>query len=92
MKLGNYKGKKVTEPDFRKKFLIWRYSRKGLKISPKFLFKNGSNDFFGIWPEISTKYDLQFEWNLVFRKVYKLEMFDLEIVQKLPKLRFLAIF
>ena len=35
MKLGDYKGRKVTEPDFWKKFLIWRYSRKGLQISPK---------------------------------------------------------
>ena len=23
--------------------------------------KNGSNDFFCFWPEVSTKYDLQFE-------------------------------
>ena len=35
MKLGDYKGRKVTEPDFWKKFVIWRYSRKGLQISPK---------------------------------------------------------
>ena len=34
MKLGNYKGRKVTEPDFWK-FLIWRYLRKGPQISPK---------------------------------------------------------
>ena len=25
----------MTEPDFRKKLLIWRYSQKGLQISPK---------------------------------------------------------
>ena len=35
IKLGDYKGRKVTEPDFWKKFLIWRYSRKRLQISPK---------------------------------------------------------
>ena len=35
MKLGDYKGRKVPEPDFWKKFLIWRYSRKGLQIRPK---------------------------------------------------------
>ena len=35
MKLEDYKGRKVTEPDFWKKILIWRYSRKGLQISPK---------------------------------------------------------
>ena len=35
IKLGNYKGRKVAEPDIWKKFLIWRYSWKGLQISPK---------------------------------------------------------
>ena len=35
MKLGGYKGRKVKEPDFWKKFLIWKYSRKSLQISPK---------------------------------------------------------
>ena len=35
MKLWFYKGRKVTESDFWKKFLIWRYSRKRLQISPK---------------------------------------------------------
>ena len=35
MKLGDYKGRKIAEPDFWKKFLIWRYPRKGLQISPK---------------------------------------------------------
>ena len=33
MKLGGYKFRKVTEQDFWKKFLIWRYLRKGLQIS-----------------------------------------------------------
>ena len=96
MKLGDYKGRKVTEPDFWKKFLIWRYSRKGLQISPKsgtdIFLKNGPNEFFGFWPEVSTKYDLQFEWNLIFRKMCNLEISDLETVQKLPKLKFLDIF
>ena len=35
MKSVDYKGRKVTETDFWKKFLIWRYSRKFLQISPK---------------------------------------------------------
>ena len=26
-----------------------------------FFPKSGSNDFFGFWPEFSTKYDLEFE-------------------------------
>ena len=97
MKLGDYKGRKVTKTDFWKKKLIWRYSRKGLQISPKsdtliFFSKTALTIFFGFWPEVSTKYDLQFEWNLFFRKICNLEIFDLEIVKKLPKLRFLAIF
>ena len=33
LKLGDYKGRKFTEPDFSKKYSIWRYSRKGLQIS-----------------------------------------------------------
>ena len=66
MKLGDCKGRKVTELDFLKKFMIWRYLRKGLQISPKsgtliLFLKNSSNDFFGFWPELSTKFDLQFE-------------------------------
>ena len=67
------------QPDFWKKLLIWRYSLKGLQISPKsdtdIFLKNGSNDFFDFWPEVSTKYDLQFEWNLFFRK--KLQFGDI---------------
>ena len=35
MKLGDYKGRKVTEPGFWKKLLILRYSQKGHQISPK---------------------------------------------------------
>ena len=35
LKLRDYKGRKVTGSDFLKKFLIWRYSRKGLQITPK---------------------------------------------------------
>ena len=61
MKLGDYKGRKVTA-GFLKNVLDFEYSRKGLQISPKSdTFSNGSNDFFGFWPEVSTKYDLQFE-------------------------------
>ena len=35
IKLGDYKGRKVIEPDFWKQFLIWRYLWKHPKISPK---------------------------------------------------------
>ena len=97
IKLGDSKGRKVTAPDFQKKFLIWRYSRKGLQISPKsdtliFFSKTTLTVFFGFWPEVSTKYGVQFEWNLFFRKIWNLEIFDLEVVKKLPIFRFLAIF
>ena len=82
MKLRHYKGRKFTEPDFWKKFLIWRYSQRGLQISPKsdtdIFLKTAYNDFSGFWPEVNTKYDLQFEWNLFFRKICNLKIFDLE--------------
>ena len=35
IKLRDYKDRKVTEPDFWKKYLIWRYSQKQIQISPK---------------------------------------------------------
>ena len=87
MKLADYKDRKVAEPDFSKKFLICRYSRKGLQISQKsdtliFFSKTALHDLLRFWPELSTKYDLQFEWNLFFRKNCNFEIFDLEIVKK----------
>ena len=76
---------------FEKKVLIWRHLRKGLQISLKIghfdiFLKNGPNDFFGFWPEVSTKYDFQFEWNLLFRKISYLEIFDLEIIKKIAQI------
>ena len=80
MKLGDYKSRKVTEPDFWKKFLIWRYSRKRLHISPKsdsliFFSKTAQTIFFGFWPEISTKYDFNlnetwFSENFLFGDIW----------------------
>ena len=67
MKLGDYNGRKVTEPDFWKKFLIWRYSRRSLQTTPKsdtliFFSKTALTFFlvFGlklvqIWPSIWMK-------------------------------------
>ena len=90
MKLGGYKGRKFTEPDFWKKTLIWRYSRKDLQISPKsdtliFFSKTALTIFwflawsyYEIWPSVWVK--------AIFH------IFDLEVVKKMPKLRFLAIF
>ena len=97
MKLGDYKDRKVTESDFWEKFFTWRYSRKGFQISPKsdtfmFFSKTARTTFFCFWPEVSTKYYLQFEWNIFFTEIYNLKLFDLKIVKKLSKLRFLVIF
>ena len=97
MKLGDYKDRKVTESDFWEKFFTWRYSRKGFQISPKsdtfmFFSKTARTTFFCFRPEVSTKYYLQFEWNIFFTEICNLELFDLKIVEKLSKLRFLVIF
>ena len=76
---GTIKVEKWQSRIFEKKSLICRYSRKDLQISPKSDFaiflKNGFNDYFGFWPEVSTKYDLRFEWNLFFRR--KLQFGDI---------------
>ena len=56
-----------------------------------FFSKTALTVFFGFWP-VSTKYHVQFEWNLFFRKICNFEIFDLEIVKKLLKLRFFTIF
>ena len=48
--------------------------------------KSGCNDFFGFWPEVSTKYHLQFEWQQFFRKYCILEIFDFEIVKKIAQI------
>ena len=85
MKLGDYKGRKVTEPDFWKKFLIWRYSRKGLQISPKsdtliFFSKTAWTDF------------LVFCLKLVLNMTFNLNEGQTYFSEKLPKLRFLTIF
>ena len=97
MKLGDYKGRKVTERNFWKKFLIWRYSRKGLQITPKsdtliFFSKTALTDFL--------VFDLKLVLNMTFNlhETYFSEKFavwrylSLKSSKKLPKLRFLAIF
>ena len=50
MKLQDYKGRKLTELDFLKKFLIWRYSQKSLQISPK------SDTFIFFWKAALTMF------------------------------------
>ena len=87
LKLGDYKGRKVTEPYFWKQ-LIWRYSWKGLQISKK----SDTLIFFSKMVLLIFLVYLQFVWNLFFRKIFNLEIFNLETIQKLAKLRFLVIF
>ena len=41
-------------------FAKWSPNQPKIRHVDIFL-KNGSNDVFGYWPEVSTKYDLQFE-------------------------------
>ena len=96
-KLGDYKCRKVTEPDFWKKFLIWRYLLKSLKISPKsdtliFFSKMALTTFlvFGL------KLVLYMTFNL--NETYFSEKFAIlrylasKSSKKMPKSRFLAIF
>ena len=40
LKLRDYKGRNITEPDFWKKILIWRYSWKGVQITVGWLVGN----------------------------------------------------
>ena len=73
IKLGGYKGRKVTELDFFKKLLILRYLQNVSKLAQNqalsyFFSKTALTIFLGFWPEVSTKYDLQFEWKLFCRK------------------------
>ena len=97
MTLEEYEGRKVTEPDFWKKFLIWRYLRKDLQISPKsdtliFFSKTAATMFliFGLKLLLNVTFNLSETY--FSKKVCDLEIFDLEVVKKLPRLRFLAIF
>ena len=81
MKLGHYKGRKVIEAVFWKKFLIWRYSRKGLQISPKsdtltFFSKTALMIFlvFGLKLVLNITFNLNetpiFQKNLQFREIW----------------------
>ena len=76
MKLRGYKGRKVTEPDFWNKFLIWRYSEKRLQISPKsdiliFFSKTALMIYlvFGLKLVLNMTFDLVLNWiKLTFQK------------------------
>ena len=80
---------------FEKKILIWTYSRKGLQISPK----SDTLIFFSKMAlTISLVFGLKLVLNMTFNlnETYFSEKIAIwrcfEIVKKLPKLRFLAIF
>ena len=97
MKLGDYKGRKFTEPNFWKKFLIWRYSRKGLQITPKsdtliFFSKTALTVFlvFGLKLVLNMTFNLH---ETFFSEKFAVWRYlSLKSSKKLPKLRFLAIF
>ena len=95
MKLGQSR-RKVTGLDFLNKFLIGYICEKVSKVAQNqtlcFFLEYSSNNFLGFCPEVSTKYDLKFKWNLFSRKICNLEIFDLEIAKILPKFRFLVVF
>ena len=92
IKSGDYKGRKVTERDFWKKFLSLKYSRKDLQLTPK-------SDSLIFFSKTALTIFLVFRLKLIlnitktiWKKNCNLEIFNLEIVKKLSKLRFLAIF
>ena len=65
MKLEDYNGRRVTA-GFLKKIIDLEIFAKKSPNYPKIrhfdtFLKNGSNDFFGFWPKVSTKYGLKFE-------------------------------
>ena len=80
MKLGDYKGRKVTEPDFWKKIFIWRYLQKSLQITPKpdtliFFSKTALTMFlvFGLKLVLNVTFNLNenvFQKNLQFRDIW----------------------
>ena len=97
MKLGDYIGRKVTEPDFREKFLIWRYSQKVSKLAQNqtliFFLKTAPTMIFvfGLKLVLNLTFNLN-ETNFSEKFSVWRDIFDLENLKKLPKLRFLAIF
>ena len=91
LKLRDYKGRKVTGSDFLKKILDLEIFAKRSPNYPKIrhfdiFLKNGSNDFFYFLPDVSTKSDLQFEWNLIFRKKLKIGDIWLRSRQKIAQI------
>ena len=63
--MGTIKVEKSQSRIFEKKSWFGDIPEKVSKLAQnqalQYFLKNGSNDFFGFWLEVSTKYDLQFE-------------------------------
>ena len=83
-KLGDYKCRKVTELDFWKKTpLNWRYSGKGIQISPKsenliFFSKTAWTIFlvFGLKLELNMTFNLnETYFSVIFQKIAQIEVF-----------------
>ena len=81
----------MTEPYFWKKFLIWRYLRKGLQISPKsdtlIIFSQTALTIFlifGLKLALNMTFNLKETyfsekfaiWNFAIRKIAQIEVFD----------------
>ena len=97
MKLGDYKGRKVTEPDFWKKILIWKYSRKGLQISPKsdtliFFSKTALTIFLVFGLKLALNMTFSLNETHFSEKFAICRYLTCKKKKKLPKLRFLVIF
>ena len=91
IKFGDYKGRKVTEL-FDLEIFAKKVSKLDQNQKLSYFSQRRLNDFFGFWPEVRTKYDLQFEWNLFFRKSWNFEILGLEIVKKIAKIKVLGHF
>ena len=86
MKLGDYEGRKVAEPDFWKKNLDLEIFMKLAQNQTLLIF------FSKTTITIFLVFGLQFEWNLFFRKICNLEILPSKSLKKFPKLRLLTIF
>ena len=97
MKLGDCEGRRVTKLAFSKKFMIWRYWRRGLQISPKsdtFIFssKTALTNFFlafGLTLVLNMTFNLNENY---FSQKFAIWRYLTWKSSRLPKLRFLAIF
>ena len=97
MKLGDYKGRKVTQPDFWKKFLIWTYLQKVLQISPKsdtlIFFSKTAVTILSVFG-LKSLLNMTFNLNEIYfsEKIVILRYLASRSSKKLPKLSFFSHF